>query len=544
MAAFSSMPVAHANDFINGGFETGDLTGWTQGSGTWIAGQYDPAASPPVYIDPTTLTGPGISTVVSTGFDPVVTTLPMVYAGNNAVRINFANGFPSGGRDASWISQTVTSYASSTINFAWSAVLQNGGHPADQQAHFYIQVVDVTSGANTVVYTVSYNASSPNISLTSGGALYSGWQAETVAVTQGHDYKVTLLAADCSQGGHYGYVYLDGFGLVSVASLLGPSGPSLGDTQASLSSSSSALKNIFNLQSGVLTSGLGYDCSLFNEHGVCVSGGGRYTNANGASNSTGALLIAAYRVNDHLRIGGYLDEDLHNRTPQGLSLTNNGPLAGLFAVWQQNAGADAWGGRQTPNGQGWGARAAIGYSDKDVTVSRSIIGTSEAGVGKAGLTSQAAQFEVTYGKLLNDKVLLTPYAGIRYSKVNRDGYTEASSADVTAPLTYAALAQEQTTALLGLRAFTQLGQKVTAYAGVGVEQDLSYKGGNYSATGVTGLTDFNFNQDIARARPVASLGASYATKDKQRVNLDFFYKKEAFSADNIYSAMATYTVGF
>jgi hypothetical protein len=115
---------------------------------------------------------------------------------------------------------------------------------------------------------------------------------------------------------------------------------------------------------------------------------------------------------------------------------------------------------------------------------------------------------------------------------------------VTAPLTYASLAQEQTTALLGLRAFTQLGQKVTAYAGVGVEQDLSYKGGNYSATGVTGLTDFNFNQDIARARPVASLGASYATKDKQRVNLDFFYKKEAFSADNIYSAMATYTVGF
>jgi hypothetical protein len=449
----------------------------------------------------------------------------------------------------STISQTVVNYGGSAINFAWFAVMSDPGHIADQASNFVIKIIDVTGGGSTVVNTIAYSAATTGNLFQSVGTgnniiRYSGWQSVSQAVTTGRDYQIILLASDCSQGGHWGYVYLDGFGLVSVASLLGPSGPSLDDTQASLSSSSSALKNIFNLQSGVLTSGLGYDCSLFNEHGVCVSGGGRYTNANGASNSTGALLIAAYRVNEHLRIGGYLDEDLHNRTPQGLSLTNNGPLAGLFAVWQQNAGADAWGGRQTPNGQGWGARAAIGYSDKDVTVSRSITGTSEAGVGKAGLTSQAAQFEVTYGKLLNDKVLLTPYAGIRYSKVNRDGYTEASSADVTAPLTYASLAQEQTTALLGLRAFTQLGQKVTAYAGVGVEQDLSYKGGNYSATGVTGLTDFNFNQDIARARPVASLGASYATKDKQRVNLDFFYKKEAFSADNIYSAMATYTVGF
>jgi hypothetical protein len=233
MAALSSMPVVYADDFVNGGFETGDLTGWTQGSGTWSSGQYNPASNPPVYIDPTTLSGPGISTVVSTGFDPVVVTLPMVYAGNNAVRVNFASGTPSGGTDASWISQTVTNYGSSSINFAWSAVLENGGHSANQQAHFYIQVVDLTT--NTVAYTVSYNASSPNIAQSSGGALYSGWQAETVSVTQGHDYKVTLLAADCALGGHYGYVYLDGFGLVSVASLLGPSGPSLDDTQASLS---------------------------------------------------------------------------------------------------------------------------------------------------------------------------------------------------------------------------------------------------------------------------------------------------------------------
>jgi len=30
----------------------------------------------------------------------------------------------------------------------------------------------------------------------------------------GHDYSLTLLAADCQPTGHAGYVYLDGFGSV------------------------------------------------------------------------------------------------------------------------------------------------------------------------------------------------------------------------------------------------------------------------------------------------------------------------------------------
>ena len=33
---------------------------------------------------------------------------------------------------------------------------------------------------------------------------------------QGHDFTLELLASDCPYGGHWGYVYLDGFGAVAV----------------------------------------------------------------------------------------------------------------------------------------------------------------------------------------------------------------------------------------------------------------------------------------------------------------------------------------
>lgn len=40
--AFAINGSAYAVDFTNGGFESGSLTGWTQGSGTWNTGEYDP----------------------------------------------------------------------------------------------------------------------------------------------------------------------------------------------------------------------------------------------------------------------------------------------------------------------------------------------------------------------------------------------------------------------------------------------------------------------------------------------------------------------
>ena len=317
------------------------------------------------------------------------------------------------------------------------------------------------------------------------------------------------------------------------------------ETQTSLTESADKLRNVSNLQSTVATAALDYDCNLFDTKGICVSGGARYTNAQSSANSTGALLIAAYKVNDNVRIGGYIDQDIRNGSSSGIDVNNNTPTMGVFAAWQETPNTDGWGGHQVPDGQGWGARGSVNYSNKDVRITRPIINdASEPGSGKADLTSIAFKLEGSYSKLINENVLVTPYMGLRYSKIERDGYTETLNADVTIPLTYALLTQEQTTALLGIKAVAKLASKINVYAKVGVEQDVSNNNSSYTATGVTGLTPIAFNTDINKTRPVANVGTTVSIDKRQQLAFSVMYKEEAFSHSSTTSAYGTYTIGF
>lgn len=312
------------------------------------------------------------------------------------------------------------------------------------------------------------------------------------------------------------------------------SGASSADTLASMTPNASALRGAFIQQSAIINNGLSYDCTTFDAKGICVSAGGRVTDANNPStNSQGALLIASYRANDNWRIGGYLDQNLSSNDPRGVNLENNNPMAGVFAVWNQNT-----------DGTGYQVRVAAGYSDKDVTISRSAFGaTGEAGKGDSSLRTQAYSATVSRGIQLNDsRWIASPYVGVRYTKIKRAGYTEDS--DVTAPLTYSGLSQETTTALAGVRFNGQLAEKVNVMASVGVESDIAHNTGDYAATGVNDLTPITFNHNIRHVRPVAQAGVSYAIDKRQTVSANLLYRQEAFNSSYSTTGMVTYQVGF
>ena len=310
-------------------------------------------------------------------------------------------------------------------------------------------------------------------------------------------------------------------------------GGSTTNTQPSLAASAYALRGVYNLQTATINNGLNYDCTMFDTHGICISAGGRYTSSDspGANNGS-ALVVASYNLTDHVRIGGYLDQNISSSTPTGIKLNNGSPLAGLFGVWNEHK-----------SGEGLEVRVAAGYGDKDLTVTRSVIGLSEAGVGKSQLTSQAVSTTISYGTALASNWMVSPYAGVRYTRIKAGRYTEGSSADVIAPLTYDALVQQSTTALAGVRFSGRASPKTLLTMSAGVEQDTNNVGNSYNASGVTGLTPITFNSNIQKTRAVANAGVYYDITNTQRIGLNAMYRQEAFQSTNTVTALVTYQVG-
>ena len=310
--------------------------------------------------------------------------------------------------------------------------------------------------------------------------------------------------------------------------------PNFANTQASLQQMAIGLQSVYALQTSAINNSLGYDCTMFDTNGICVSAGGRYALVNTGDNGSNGLIIGAYKLNPQIRLGGYIDQNLtsSNVAPH-INLGNGSPLFGVFGVWNDQA-----------DQLGYSVRVAAGYGDRDLSMTRQVIGTSESGSGSTRLNSQAASVEASYALAINPQWLATPYVGIRYTKINASAYTEQSSTAVTTPLSFDTLSQEYTTALAGLRVNGKVDSNFGLFAGAGIEQDLNNHGDNYSATGITGLTAINLNPNLQKTRAVANLGVFYEIDKAQRISFNAIYRQEAFQSTNTLTSLVTYIAGF
>lgn len=309
-------------------------------------------------------------------------------------------------------------------------------------------------------------------------------------------------------------------------------------TQQSVVNTAQALQGTYALQNSVLANSFTYDCTLFDKNNICVSGGARNTAVQAANglNNTSALLIAAYRPIASVRIGAYADQNLSvNNGGSTVNLGNNTPLIGLFAAWNQ---------RQDDTGTE--VRGSIAYGQKDTTINRQVVGTSQAGTGSSTLISQGAQLTAKYGFGLGQAFVVSPYAGVRYSQNNMGGYTEGTSAGVTAPLTFGAVNTNATTLLAGVGGSFRGIPKTNLFASAGIESDTNTAAGTVNGTSstITGLTPVNFNANPVKNRPTATVGATYDVEKNQRLGVTGIYRQEAYQAVSTTTVMATYTVGF
>ena len=311
-------------------------------------------------------------------------------------------------------------------------------------------------------------------------------------------------------------------------------GPSVVDTQASVQSLASDLRGGFSQQ--LIATNFAnmntYDCDLFDTRGFCVSVGGQQTYVdNPSTHETSAVIVAGYKATPALRFGGFLNHNFNTNTFDSVDISNANPLMGIFIVWNQNA-----------DHLGYQVKIANAYQDKNLTTTREITNTSEAGVGDTSINTQSYVGELSYSFLVNEaRTLVRPYAALRYTRIKQDAYTEEGS--IFSPLTYAALEDRSTVALVGMKLNQKLTDKVNLTGSVGIEHDLSHSVDDLTATGVSGLTSENFNDSLNRTRPVASIGAYFSPASNQRIAVDFYYQQLPFQSTGSATAYVNYTLG-
>lgn len=340
--------------------------------------------------------------------------------------------------------------------------------------------------------------------------------------------------------GSYNYSLVANDSILNAWDLLfefvGPvfTGPSVIDTQASVQSLASNLRGGFSQQ--LIATNFAnmntYDCDLFDARGFCVSVGGQQTYVdNPSTHETSAVIVAGYKATPTLRFGGFLNHNLNTNTVSSVDISNANPLMGIFIVWNQNA-----------DHLGYQFKIANAYQDKNLKTTREIMNTSEAGIGKTSINTQSYVGELSYSFLMNEaRTLVRPYAALRYTRIKQDGYTEEGS--ITSPLTYSSLEDRSTVALIGVKLNQKLAEKVNLTGSVGVEHDLSHSVDDLTATGVSGLTSENFNNNLNRTRPVASIGAYYSPAKNQRIAFDLYYQQHPFQSTGSATAYVNYTLG-
>lgn len=214
--AFLAFATAAHADFANGTFSTSDFTGWVGDS------YLNPgiATLPPITFDDLGLTQPGagpLSAVLPTG--SASTTVGALSWTGYAARVHVDSSAGTS-RRASSIEQEIT-VASGDVDadgkvhvyFSAAPVLEDPGHPADEQPYFFIELTNETTGQS--LWRTFNFAGEAGVSWQNGSGQYkfTDWQAFDIALNPGQlavgqKLKFKAVAAGCEQTGHAGAVYL------------------------------------------------------------------------------------------------------------------------------------------------------------------------------------------------------------------------------------------------------------------------------------------------------------------------------------------------
>jgi uncharacterized repeat protein (TIGR01451 family) len=203
----------------NGGFETGDFTGWTKTNyfNPGLTGLQPFSGQSIVRQNPGTASD--LTFIRTAGTDANVAAVAYPRFGTYCAVVNFGG---AGTTTANSLAQTFTLVASMVdpadnlvhIRFAFLPVLNDGAHPAEGQPYFYVGMKIAGAGGATLYDNLNFAPSAAGGPwLNSGGWLYTAWQVQDIAMPQsylGQNVTIEFIGSRCYATGHAGYLYVDG----------------------------------------------------------------------------------------------------------------------------------------------------------------------------------------------------------------------------------------------------------------------------------------------------------------------------------------------
>jgi len=306
------------------------------------------------------------------------------------------------------------------------------------------------------------------------------------------------------------------------------------DTSESMALNAFALRNAFNLQSAKIAQGLSYDCTVYDEKNICVSFAGTRSEGKDFDATTGALIMA-HQPSKHFRLGAYVDQSYDASTSGGLTTKNGKPGFGVFGVWTQNT-----------DGLGAQVRVSANMGKVGIETQREAVETAEAGFGKSNIESRGWQLEYSQGYAINSIWTARPYVGYRKTTHTRAAYTEQSSDDVTAPLTYGSVKQNTDTVTAGITfAHTEMA-KTSMFLTAGVEHELRNRMDRYGASSseIEGIGSIDLSTDKRKTHLALALTVNHDIDKTQRIGVSLNHRKEAFAPGAVTSAGVQYSKGF
>jgi hypothetical protein len=398
----------------------------------------------------------------------------------------------------------------------------------------YNIIVGSTSDYGQVVFT---NSGSLNFGIHSSSVLEGGTTYSSVIQGISSGSMSGTSGSYTYNGTTYDWTLVNSSGSIwdLITAYIAPSAAS---TLASMTTASQAIASQFAgfAMSTNYANMNTYDCGLFDQDGGCFSVGGRYSDVNGNNNtdssSSALVAVGGFKINDNLRVAGFIDQQVNSSTPNGITLDNKGPMVGMSLVWNQH-----------PDHLGYQVKVANAYQSKDLTITRTATGDAEAGRGDTSMEVQSYVAEVSYQFSDGVKTTYRPYVALRRAIIKQDGYTET---DVDNPLTFNTLEDKSTTVIMGMKAKYKLSNQVTLNGALGVEHDVDNNIDKLQATSstITGLTAVDINSSINKTRPVATLGVTYHISPNQTLSAQTQYQELAYTSTSGKTAYVNYTVGF